>query len=234
MQQQLSLTTPWRSSCYWWLLAHPHPSCPSPCPSFCSCPFPPCLQVVEAVAAELQAQGAQSPFKLVVDPVLVSTSGDALATAGGQRFQQAAVRPSCHSLTAPWPDAAAATPSPVATPLSTLFSPHPDLATHALPHHNTALLHAGVVEAIKRHMLPLATIVTPNLPEACKLVGGALACLSCLPAGWWRLSVAPACAGTCWTCPASCLPAACCLQPAACLPSCHLLACSCLVPCLVS
>ena len=40
-----------------------------------------------------------------------------------------------------------------------------------------------MVEAIKRHMLPLATIVTPNLPEACKLLGGALACLSRFPAG---------------------------------------------------
>ena len=32
-------------------------------------------------------------------------------------------------------------------------------------------------------MLPLATIVTPNLPEACKLLGGALTCLSRFPAG---------------------------------------------------
>ncbi len=43
-------------------------------------PHPPALvQVVEAVAEELQAQGL---VKLVVDPVLVSTSGDALATTG--------------------------------------------------------------------------------------------------------------------------------------------------------
>jgi hypothetical protein len=172
------------------------------------------------VAAELQAQGSQSPFKLVVDPVLVSTSGDALATAGVQCFEQAAARPSCHSLTAPWPAAAPGAPPPAVTPLSTLSSPHPDLATHALPHHNTAALPAGVVEAIKRHMLPLATIVTPNLPEACKLLGGALACLYRLPAGWWRPSVGPACAGTCWTCPASCLHAACCLQPACRLVTC--------------
>ena len=37
------------------------------------------LQVVEAVAEELQNRGL---VRLVVDPVLVSTSGDALATAG--------------------------------------------------------------------------------------------------------------------------------------------------------
>lgn len=58
------------------LLALPHallrpPSPPAPCP--------PPLQVVEAVAEELQAQGL---VRLVVDPVLVSTSGDPLATAG--------------------------------------------------------------------------------------------------------------------------------------------------------
>lgn len=28
-----------------------------------------------------------------------------------------------------------------------------------------------MVEAIKRHLLPLATIVTPNIPEASKLLG---------------------------------------------------------------
>lgn len=39
-------------------------------------------QVVEAVAEELQARGL---VRLVVDPVLVSTSGDALATAGASR-----------------------------------------------------------------------------------------------------------------------------------------------------
>ncbi|KAL4420336.1 hypothetical protein ABPG77_006143, partial [Micractinium sp. CCAP 211/92] len=66
----------------------------------------PTPEVVEAVAEELQAQGL---VKLVVDPVLVSTSGDALAT-------------------------------------------------------------TGVAEAIKAHLLPLATIVTPNIPEASKLL----------------------------------------------------------------
>lgn len=30
---------------------------------------------------------------------------------------------------------------------------------------------AGVAEAIKTHLLPLATIVTPNIPEASKLLG---------------------------------------------------------------
>lgn len=45
--------------------------------------FPsPTTQVVEAVADELQTRGL---VRLVVDPVLVSTSGDALATAG-KRF----------------------------------------------------------------------------------------------------------------------------------------------------
>ncbi|PSC75210.1 thiamine biosynthetic bifunctional enzyme chloroplastic isoform C [Micractinium conductrix] len=68
----------------------------------------PTPEVVEAVAEELQAQGL---VKLVVDPVLVSTSGDALAT-------------------------------------------------------------NGVAEAIKTHLLPLATIVTPNIPEASKLLDG--------------------------------------------------------------
>ncbi|EFN53733.1 hypothetical protein CHLNCDRAFT_58425 [Chlorella variabilis] len=68
----------------------------------------PTPEVVEAVAQELQAQGL---VKLVVDPVLVSTSGDALAT-------------------------------------------------------------AGVVEAIRAHLFPLATIVTPNVPEASKLLDG--------------------------------------------------------------
>lgn len=34
------------------------------------------------MAEELALQGLSNPFKLVIDPVLVSTSGDALATTG--------------------------------------------------------------------------------------------------------------------------------------------------------
>ncbi|KAI7844455.1 hypothetical protein COHA_001959 [Chlorella ohadii] len=67
----------------------------------------PTPEVVEAVAEELQNRGL---VRLVVDPVLVSTSGDALAT-------------------------------------------------------------AGVADALKQHLLPLATVITPNIPEACKLLG---------------------------------------------------------------
>ena len=30
----------------------------------------------------------------------------------------------------------------------------------------------GVIEAIQTHLLPIATIVTPNIPEASQLLGG--------------------------------------------------------------
>lgn len=64
------------------LQAQRHPAALVPAPTHLG-PAAVCLslQAVEAVAEELQAQGL---VKLVVDPVLVSTSGDALATAGRQ------------------------------------------------------------------------------------------------------------------------------------------------------
>jgi hydroxymethylpyrimidine kinase/phosphomethylpyrimidine kinase/thiamine-phosphate diphosphorylase len=68
----------------------------------------PTPEIVAAVAQELQDGGL---VRLVVDPVLVATSGDALAA-------------------------------------------------------------TGVVEALKAHLLPLATVVTPNIPEASKLLDG--------------------------------------------------------------
>lgn len=43
-----------------------------------------------------------------------------------------------------------------------------------------ALAAGGVMEAMRQHLLPAATIVTPNIPEAAALLGPWI--LSCAPA----------------------------------------------------
>lgn len=35
----------------------------------------------------------------------------------------------------------------------------------------TALLQTEAVEALRRHLLPIATVITPNVPEACAILG---------------------------------------------------------------
>lgn len=55
---------------------------------------------------------------------------------------------------------------------------------------------AGVADAIKQHLLPLATIVTPNIPEACKLLGGGLHISRVLP---FKVAAAIGSWGA-WTC----------------------------------
>lgn len=167
--------------------------------------------MVEAVAEELQAQGL---VKLVVDPVLVSTSGDALATAGTRRCPPPAVaclpfsgRPACvPAVTTRLPSAAARSgclcaaraclavsrrspAADVAKPAQTFCTRRASFAGWSCrlgwlvpteSHRPTWRLGswlpcvAGVAEAIKTHLLPLATIVTPNIPEASKLLGEAL------------------------------------------------------------
>lgn len=44
------------------------------------------------------------------------------------------------------------------------------------------------MEAMRKHLLPLATVVTPNLPEASALLGQSLFCLCRL---WSGLSMLP-------------------------------------------
>lgn len=182
--------------------------------------YPPCMvQVVEAVAEELQARGL---VRLVVDPVLVSTSGDALATAGALRNAAATGIEGRGGCSGWWEElgagasgglaaagelqgavfkrhrrsllAACAGPHAVLLPIqrplwfrccsacvaagalkqrllpqSSAASPlHTALLTPA----STPLCFAGVADALKQHLLPLATVVTPNIPEACKLLGG--------------------------------------------------------------
>lgn len=95
---------------------------------------------VVAVAAALRAAGGKAGrggMPLVVDPVLVATSGDALVGAeGGRESGQAARRDDRQ-----WPPEAAADPM------------------------------EELLAAYRRELLPLATLVTPNMPEAAALVG---------------------------------------------------------------
>ena len=122
----------------------------------------PTPEVVAVVAEELQQAlqwggeqqqpgrpAAAPPPPLVVDPVLVSTSGDVLATAGewalaGCRFATLLVWRLCM-----------------------VCRQRAEFMCHAAP----AAAGAGVVSAIKARLFPLAAVVTPNIPEAEALLG---------------------------------------------------------------
>lgn len=99
-----------------------------------------CAAGVVAVATALRAAGGKvggGRRPLVVDPVLVATSGDALVgEKGGRGGGQAAQR-----------DDRQQPPETAADPMEELLA------------------------AYRRDLIPLATLVTPNMPEAAALVG---------------------------------------------------------------
>ena len=58
------------------------------------------------------------------------------------------------------------------------------------------LLQPDAVETLKRRLLPLATIITPNLPEAEVLPGRPIPDVAAMPAAarpCWRSASAPCC-----------------------------------------
>ena len=110
---------------------------------------------IDAIAAALSRW---KPKHVVLDPVMVATSGDRLLASEAVDALRTRLIPMASVITPNLPEAAALLDEEIA------------LSEAEIESQGRRLLAAEAVEALREKLIPMASVITPNLPEAAALL----------------------------------------------------------------